>query len=586
MPQHNIIPIHQIYTLPEFNPRRHFDEAGIISMAESINRIGGLIHPIVVRRAPTADGEFHLIAGERRFRGTQAAGREEIEAIIHECSLDDARKIAIEENSEREDVSAGEEAVAAQKVLDAVGGDRAVAAKELGWSVSKLDSRLLLLHAVPDVLDALARGDILIGHAEQLAGVPDVTQRGTLAKVIEDKVTVKALKDRLKTFSLPLSSACFDTADCVGCPHNTETQASLFGDPIEGSNCLNRECFNDKTQVALASKKADLGDKFNVVVLTTEKPDDQVCALVKSGSTGVGPKQFRDCQQCAHFGARIENRLNGQTGKVTDSLCFNVPCNTEMVSAYRATSAKAGDPATNPDAGKAASPGKAGSKTKKPGTSKPSAELTKKAKAVISAQVRSAAREVTRSSPGISKALAVESMLKRVNVHSERLLKGLPKDVAEAIDSKALSMSSRNHLQALVSLSEPVLDALIVELGGLMAEADRMDADYDNEGFQKAQLGRAMCLLKPRLDPAEARGELPELYQVNVDFLEALPKAAIAALLDEIGFAAWYTAQHDEAAYKSLLAQKKPGIPKAIMTAGFDWAGKRPKLIEAFLNKL
>jgi len=550
------IPISQIYTLPEFNPRRSFDDDYLKSLSDSIVRTK-LIHPIVVRPAPSKDGDFHLVVGECRWRACVLAGLDSIDADVLDCSLEEARLIAIEENDKRKNISVGEEAIAAQKVLDAVEGDRAVAAKELGWSASKLNSRLLLLHAVPEVLDALAREDILIGHAEDLSGLPEVTQRGSLKAIIDNKVSVKEFKARVKNFAIPLSTALFDVAGCNGCPHNTKGQASLFGDPLEGSNCLNRECFNTKTQTALEAKREELGEKFNIVVLTTEKPDENVRALVKDGSGGVGPTQYRACQQCANFGARIENRLNGSTGKVTDSLCFNLTCNTEKVAAFKAESAPVSENTTTKSAGasgKGASKGKASAK-KVPVKATKAPELTKAAKAVISAQVRSAAGEIVSADSRLQKALVVEALTGH--------------------------LGGSTPLDELIKLDESALEKLILETTIKIASADSLRAGGGCDGYFQQQMKRALSLAKN----AAAEKESPRaLCAVTAEFLAALPKAAIAGILEEVGFEKWFADKHDDGAYKALMAKKKVDLPKAIMDAGFDWAGKTPKLLEAFLK--
>jgi ParB family transcriptional regulator, chromosome partitioning protein len=566
------IPVSNIYVREGFNPRRHFDETALESLTADI-KARGLIQPIVVRREPTDDGEFHVVVGERRFRAVQRAGMDMIDAVVRECSLREALGMAVAENEKREGVSAGEESLAAQRVLDELEGDKALAAKELGWSRSKLDSRLLLLHATQEVLDALAKGEIYLGHAELLAGLPQNTQNGTLAKVISDKISVAELKRRIEGFAMSLASACFDTSGCNACPHNSNTQLGLFSEPVKEGLCQNRSCFNDKTQAALEEKKADLGEKFNIVVLATEKSDTACRALVKEGSQGVGHTQFNDCQQCAHFGARIENRLNGQTGTVLEGMCFNTACNDEKQAAYKKSLNKDQGAAT---AQSSSAPAKSSTSTSK--GKKASSDIPKAAKVAISEQVRGRMPSITDQSDVVRQALIVEALAHRLggSVEFKSILKDLPKDALKPFHSHTPSLSG------LCALDLATLEGMARKLACAIPAQTQVGRAFDSGGFGADQLKRARTML------SAAEKTVEDVFEVDEAFLAALPKAAIAALLDEVGFGKWFIDQSGEdreKAYKALLANKKKDLPGAIMAAGFDWGGVIPKVVARFLRK-
>src|SRR5206468_5928942 len=87
-------------------PRRHFDEAHIEELAESI-RSKGVLQPLIVRRVP--DG-YVLVAGERRWRAAQKAGLRELLVMIREVTGKEAFEIALIENIQREDLNPIEEA--------------------------------------------------------------------------------------------------------------------------------------------------------------------------------------------------------------------------------------------------------------------------------------------------------------------------------------------------------------------------------------------------------------------------------------------------------------------------------------------
>ena len=184
------LPLDWITVQPHFNPRTFFEDGEFAALVESV-RAQGVLQAVWVR--PCADYDpaaprFWLIAGERRWRAAHAAGVASIPATIRFADAQQALVLADLENNAalRINLSVAEEAHFAQRFLGECAGERAEAARLLGWSRAKLDARLLLLHAAPAVLDALTQRKIQVGHAELLAGLPEATQNGTLAKILSD----------------------------------------------------------------------------------------------------------------------------------------------------------------------------------------------------------------------------------------------------------------------------------------------------------------------------------------------------------------------------------------------------------------
>ncbi|MCS3173643.1 ParB/RepB/Spo0J family partition protein [Bacteroides thetaiotaomicron] len=91
-----------------FNPRKRFDEATLYELAESIKR-QGVLQPITVRPVDGTD-RYGIVFGERRYRASVIAGRDEIPAIVTELSDEEAEEMAITENLQRKDVTPVEEA--------------------------------------------------------------------------------------------------------------------------------------------------------------------------------------------------------------------------------------------------------------------------------------------------------------------------------------------------------------------------------------------------------------------------------------------------------------------------------------------
>lgn|GEM_PF-4817463 len=97
------------------HPRRHFDEAELRALADSIRNIG-LLQPLVVQRRP--DGRYVLIAGERRLRAAELAGLESVPAYVFPGSDEDVPAAALAENLSRSDLNPYERAEGILKLLE------------------------------------------------------------------------------------------------------------------------------------------------------------------------------------------------------------------------------------------------------------------------------------------------------------------------------------------------------------------------------------------------------------------------------------------------------------------------------------
>lgn len=163
-------------------PRRTFEEASLQQLADSI-AIHGVIQPIAVRHGKN-EGFYEIIAGERRWRAAKLAGIVTIPAVILELDDAAAAQAALIENIQREDLNPVEEAKAYQTLLDTYGMTQENLAKQLGKSRSQIANMLRLLDLDEAILQALATGELTIGHAKALLSVKDPADRLALAKQI------------------------------------------------------------------------------------------------------------------------------------------------------------------------------------------------------------------------------------------------------------------------------------------------------------------------------------------------------------------------------------------------------------------
>lgn len=158
------MPIELIHASPN-NPRKHFADADLDELANSI-REKGLLQPIVVR--PRADGEYEIVAGERRWRASQRAGIHEVPVLIRELNDGEALEIALIENIQRSDLNPLEEARAYGLLLEQFSYTQQQLADSVGKSRSHIANTLRLL-TLPDTVRSLIEdGKLTAGHARTL----------------------------------------------------------------------------------------------------------------------------------------------------------------------------------------------------------------------------------------------------------------------------------------------------------------------------------------------------------------------------------------------------------------------------------
>jgi ParB family transcriptional regulator, chromosome partitioning protein len=154
------------------NPRRTFTEAELGELADSIKQ-HGLIQPIVVRPVKGSQDRFEIIAGERRWRASQAAGLHEVPIVPLDVSDSDALELAIIENVQREDLNPMEEAQGYHALAEEFKRSQEEIAKDVGKSRSHVANMMRLMKLPAEVQALITQGALSAGHARALIGVPD-----------------------------------------------------------------------------------------------------------------------------------------------------------------------------------------------------------------------------------------------------------------------------------------------------------------------------------------------------------------------------------------------------------------------------
>lgn len=156
-----------------YQPRRDMDPIALEELAQSI-KAQGVMQPIVVR--PVASGRYEIIAGERRWRASQQAGLDRIPALVRDVSDDIAIAMALIENIQREDLNPIEEAIALQRLQHDFHLTQQQVADAVGKSRVAVSNLLRLMGLPEEVKTMLAHGDLEMGHARALLGLPDDRQ--------------------------------------------------------------------------------------------------------------------------------------------------------------------------------------------------------------------------------------------------------------------------------------------------------------------------------------------------------------------------------------------------------------------------
>lgn len=146
-------------------PRRVFNEEALQELADSIKELG-VIQPITLRKMD--DGTYQIIAGERRFRASQLAGKSTIPAYILKADDENTMEMALTENIQREDLNPLEIALAYQQLIEQHNLSQEQLSKRVGKGRATIANFLRLLKLPAAIQVALKEKKIDMGHAKAL----------------------------------------------------------------------------------------------------------------------------------------------------------------------------------------------------------------------------------------------------------------------------------------------------------------------------------------------------------------------------------------------------------------------------------
>lgn len=179
-----------------FQPRDHFDDEGLESLAQSIRELG-VLQPILLR--PGRGDEYELVAGERRWRAARRAGLDSIPAIVRTTDDDASLIQVLVENLQRQDLDALEEAAGFEQMVKELSLTHEEVAQRVGRSRVSVSNALRLLQLSPAIQKLVKDGELTAGHARALLSVTDRNSQESLARrVVSDQMSVRALEEAVR----------------------------------------------------------------------------------------------------------------------------------------------------------------------------------------------------------------------------------------------------------------------------------------------------------------------------------------------------------------------------------------------------
>lgn len=195
----NTLPIEKIQP-GEYQPRTNMDQASLEELAASI-RSQGIIQPILVR--PISGNKYEIIAGERRWRAAQIAQLHEVPVLVRNIPDEATLAVALIENIQRENLNPVEEAVGFKRLMDEFELTHEEMAKSVGRSRASVTNLLRLLNLSFGAKELLEQGNIEMGHARAILGLPTEHQDTVAREVYAKRLSVRQTEALVRAYASP-----------------------------------------------------------------------------------------------------------------------------------------------------------------------------------------------------------------------------------------------------------------------------------------------------------------------------------------------------------------------------------------------
>jgi len=244
------VPLDRIRPCP-LQPRKDFSPEALRELADSI-REQGIVSPLIVREQ---DGNFELIAGERRWRAAQLLQLPEVPIIVRQADDRAVLELALIENLQRENLNAIEEAHGYAQLVEQFQLTQEEISGKVGKSRAVVANALRLLKLPPPIQSFIRDGRLSVGHAKVILGLSnEKDQKLVAARVIKEGLNVRQTEGLLAKLQ---KRGLRQTAP------KPETVAAPAGDPhVALLEDKLREVFATKVQLHYAEGKGTLEISF------------------------------------------------------------------------------------------------------------------------------------------------------------------------------------------------------------------------------------------------------------------------------------------------------------------------------------
>jgi ParB family transcriptional regulator, chromosome partitioning protein len=186
-----------------YQPRGHFDDDALASLAASIRELG-VLQPVLVR---PVDDHFELVAGERRWRAAQVVGLTSIPALVRDVGDTNSLEQALVENLHREDLSPLEEAAAFQQLVEDFQLSYEQVGQRVGKSRSAVANSIRLMQLPPPIQKLVNEKALSAGHARALLPLETAELQEVLtARIIAEDLSVRATEEAVRHVQAKLAA--------------------------------------------------------------------------------------------------------------------------------------------------------------------------------------------------------------------------------------------------------------------------------------------------------------------------------------------------------------------------------------------
>jgi len=536
--------ISKISVVDNFNHRIFIDDDendfnDIEALASDIKE-NGVLQPIVVRPKDNENDLYEIVAGERRWRASQVADLDVIPCVIKHIDKNTAYQLSVSENLQRQDVTPVEESTVAYKLISINDGSKEEVMRYLGWSLKKLNSRLMLNNCIQSVKESIVKKEISIGIAELMSGLTKENQQVAITNIIKHDLDVLAVKAMIEKMSFQLKDAVFCQKQCNSCKHNSSQQMSLF-DVLEDGQCLNPPCYEEKTKEKTDHKLAELKDDYNCIFTTAEKhPDD----YTETNQILLTEQQQSDCKTCKSNGAIVNEKL-----EVTAGICFKVDCYNDCLKCNEQSIKAEEIEAIEEETDVVETAGNDKKETvKKPAPKPKTVSVTT---GVVQEHVdnfhSTLAKRTVHQSTVLTHAMTIFSLSNQVS--------GTDRGLIEKKYNIKIGTTVRDVIKNVRVFEQDKIDTLLKLLPAMI--------------ISNNHLSDCRSILK------EEKVDLVSQFDVNKNYLKRLTKTGIEQLLNESKFTEYFK-QNNPDRKKSLMSEKKDDLIEIILKEKFDFSNYIP----------